>query len=267
MANRHISLPQVFADGDPQEWFQRFEICCTANEWDAQTKALKLPTLLEGEALAVWLDLSEADRKDYQVAKEKILAKMAPVGFVSLGDFHSRKLKPGESLSVFLHELKKLLGQAIPNLDTPTRDKLLLHQLLAGIPPNVSRQLRATGEVDDVEKVLQRAKLLMTIDREQQEQVATVQQEGSLSEVESLRQQVAGLSEQVAALTTRQVGSKSAPPICYRCNRPGHIQRNCPGLLRTRSCYACGTRGHMARDCPGNGRGVSMRGRGYPQKQ
>lgn len=38
--------------------------------------------------------------------------------------------------------------------------------------------------MDDVEKVLQCAKLLMTIDREQQEQVATVQQEGRLSEVE-----------------------------------------------------------------------------------
>ena len=41
---------------------------------------------------------------------------------------------------------------------------------------------------------------------------------------ESLREQVAGLSEQVAALTTHQVGSKSAPPVCYRCNRPGHVQ-------------------------------------------
>ena len=41
---------------------------------------------------------------------------------------------------------------------------------------------------------------------------------------ESLRKQVASLSEQVAALTTRQVGSKSAPPVCYRCNMPGQIQ-------------------------------------------
>lgn len=60
--------------------------------------------------MVVWLDLSGADQKDYEVAKENKLAKMAPVGFVLLGDFHSRELKPGGSLSVFLHEPKTLLS-------------------------------------------------------------------------------------------------------------------------------------------------------------
>ena len=48
--------------------------------------------------MVVWLNLSEADQKDYEVTKENKLAKMAPVGFVLLGDFRSRELKPGESL-------------------------------------------------------------------------------------------------------------------------------------------------------------------------
>ena len=61
---RHISLPKTFTSGDVSEWFKRFEICCTANEWNAATKALKLPTLLEGEALAIWLELSDDDQKD-----------------------------------------------------------------------------------------------------------------------------------------------------------------------------------------------------------
>ena len=53
MAYKHISLPQTFSAGDPTEWFGRYELCCTANTWDDDMKALKLPTLLEGEALAV----------------------------------------------------------------------------------------------------------------------------------------------------------------------------------------------------------------------
>ena len=53
--------------GDVREWFQRFEICCKANAWDDAKKALKLPTLLEGEALAVWLELSEAEQADYKI--------------------------------------------------------------------------------------------------------------------------------------------------------------------------------------------------------
>lgn len=70
MAERHISIPKPFAAGDIGEWFQRFEICCKANSWNDATKAVKLPTLLEGEALAVWLELSEGEQEEYKTAKK-----------------------------------------------------------------------------------------------------------------------------------------------------------------------------------------------------
>ena len=59
MAVHHVSLPKPFASGDAHDWFKRFDICCRANGWNAATKALKLPTRLEGEALTVWSDLEE----------------------------------------------------------------------------------------------------------------------------------------------------------------------------------------------------------------
>ena len=40
------------------EWFQKYEVYCNANDWNDKTKAKKLPTLLEGEALATWLELT-----------------------------------------------------------------------------------------------------------------------------------------------------------------------------------------------------------------
>ena len=52
-----------FVDGVAQEWFQHFEIYAV-NEWNDATKLLKLPTLLEGEALAVWLELSTESKAD-----------------------------------------------------------------------------------------------------------------------------------------------------------------------------------------------------------
>ena len=243
MASKHISLPQPFSVGDPTEWFQRFDICSKANVWEDATKALKLPTLLEGEALAVWLDLSEDDQKNYGTAKGKILERMSPASFVSLDHFHTRKIHPGESLSVYLYALKKLLEQAMLGLDASTRDKLILHQLLAGLPPLISKQLRASGQVEDLEEVMKRAKLLMTIETHE-DKVATVQPE--ISNVEQLRHQINLLSEQVAALTTQQSTGRS-PIMCYRCHQLGHIQRNCPTLQR--SCYLCGRKGHLAREC------------------
>ena len=91
-SNSHISLPKTFASGDVAEWFNKYEICCKANKWSDETKATKLPTLLEGEALTVWLELSEEQQSDYKQAKEKITDKIAPLKFEALDKFHKRRL-------------------------------------------------------------------------------------------------------------------------------------------------------------------------------
>ena len=66
MAERHVSIHKPFFTGDITERFQRFKICCKANSWNDETKAVKLASLLEGEALAVWLELSEEEQGDYK---------------------------------------------------------------------------------------------------------------------------------------------------------------------------------------------------------
>jgi len=76
-----------------------------ANEWSNETKLLKLPILLEGEALAVWLE-STKSMGDYATAKKSLISKMAPTKFVSLEEFHSHKLCPAEVIALYLHDLK-----------------------------------------------------------------------------------------------------------------------------------------------------------------
>ena len=81
-------------------------------------KAKKMPTLLEGEALAIWLDLSTGEQANYKEAKERITAPLAPMSFVSLDDFHARCLRPDKLLSVYIFNvLDTLVDHA----------KLLLH--------------------------------------------------------------------------------------------------------------------------------------------
>ena len=60
-----------------------------ANEWGDKLKAKKLPTLPEGEALAVWLELTTEQQGTYQTAKSKIVERMAPVHFVSLDELRA----------------------------------------------------------------------------------------------------------------------------------------------------------------------------------
>jgi len=78
---KHISLLKPFALGNPVEWFQiqRFEIYYRANDWDDEMKPKKLPMLLEGKALAVWLELTPEEQASYTTSKEKIVLRIAPV--------------------------------------------------------------------------------------------------------------------------------------------------------------------------------------------
>ena len=39
-------------------------------------------------------------------------------------------------------------------------------------------------------------------------------------------------------------------PLCYLCNKKGHIQRNCPTILAQLVCTKCKTKGHTSKDCP-----------------
>lgn len=206
-SSKHISLPRPLAEGDSTDWFLKYEICCVSNDWGNDLKAKKLPTLLEGEPLAIWLELSEEQRANYETAKAKIIKAMVPVCFVSLDDFRARKLRPNEALPVFFHELRQLLKQAMPEASEDTRKQLILHQFVSGLPANISKQLRATGEVNDVDAVMERAKLLMTM--EEPQKTAAIQ----TAEVQELKEQISHLTEQVAALSVK-TPRRSASVVC-----------------------------------------------------
>ena len=80
---------------------------------------------------------------------------MVPTHFVSLDDFCARKLRPNEVLPVFYHELRQLVKQAMPEVSKDTWKQLILHQFVSGLPANISKQLRATGEVNGVDAVME----------------------------------------------------------------------------------------------------------------
>ena len=174
MAERFTSIPRVFGNGDIEEWLQRYEICASANGWKEEEKALRMPTLLEKEAFAVYLELDEGIKKDYKEIKQALLHYFQPpeTRFIVLHEFESRKLLPGESPQEFLHSLKQLLTKAIPEMDMYAREQLLLHRFLSGLPSQYARNIRASSEVKDTNEALKRVKFLMLCQPE--ESVASV---------------------------------------------------------------------------------------------
>ena len=150
-------------------------------------------------------------------------------------------------------------------MQMPIHDRnCLIHQFLTGLLAEISKQLRAAGEIEELDKFVQCAKLLMTLT--QRENLAAVgRQKPNTNLVETLKEQVAALAEQVAALMANQQTTRQPNRLlCFRCNQPGRVQRNCPNM-RPRQCFACGRIGHLARDCrSGNKQGASRTGWGHP---
>ena len=114
----------------------------------------------------------------------------------------------------------------MPTLEAAGQKQLLLHQLIAGLPNSVSKQLRATGQTNDIDNVLERARLLLMMDK--QEHLAAMSEgSGKLTgELQHMQQQIAALTEQVALLTT--ASKPKTTPHCYNCQQPGYIQCQCP---------------------------------------
>ena len=54
--------------------------------------------------------------------KKKMIDKIKPMSFISLEDFHQHVLRPGEPLSLKVHELKQLLTQAMLDISDQTSE-------------------------------------------------------------------------------------------------------------------------------------------------
>ena len=84
---------------------ERFEICAAANAWQEVMMALKLLTLLEGEAFVAWLHITMKTRTDYAASKQALLDALRPTEFIAFTEFQSRKLCPAETVHMYVRQL------------------------------------------------------------------------------------------------------------------------------------------------------------------
>ena len=97
--------------------------------------------------MVCWLDSPAETKKIFKDVKRLLIEMLRPSGFAAFAEIQARKLRPGETALLYVHELKCLLEDAMPNLDADSQDRVLFQQLLAGLPDDCSRALRATPEI------------------------------------------------------------------------------------------------------------------------
>ena len=184
------------------------------------------------------------------------------------GQFPQAVTAPWGSLTVYVHQLKQLLTQAMPGIDDTARDQLLSHQFLSGLPKEVSKQLHPMGATDSLKTAVECAKVLMTVEQHSDATAAVKMQYAS--EFHQLQQQLTTLTEQVAALSVAQpsVSPGTLRKRCFLCNRVGHLQYSCPNQqprYDSHCCFICNESGHLWRVClQGNRQGAPAMGSSCP---
>ena len=141
--------------------------------------------------------------------------------------FAARRLRPGETVDVFLAELRKLAIQF-----GGMTERGLVCAFIPGLPEHAEKLLQATTRVDDlpISEILARARAI-------------------------LKDSFAGtrLAAAAAQLPGCQEKETTAPRRCCICQEPNHVARDClrrcesPRPRKSLTCYRCKRQGHFAR--------------------
>lgn len=200
---------------DVVEWFTRAEVLCKHNGVDL---AAVLPARLTGGAFAVWLQIPEEKRCTVVAVRDALYDAFAMDPLAAYDAYASRRLQPGESVDVYLADLRRLatLYGGVP-------DRALACAFIAGLPDNVRSTIRAgtRAEALDLPSIIARTRAVLSDERVSW--AAGAAREEASKEVQR-------------KLAVRQ--AKRPPPRCWSCGKIGHIARTCPNAKETASARA-----------------------------
>lgn len=208
-------IPEFSGDATQNvvEWLEKAELVC--NLRGIVHLESVIPLRLTGGAFAVYQQLPDADKKDSEKIKKALRTAFAVDSFIAYEQFVARRLQPGETVDVFLAELRRL---AVPF--GGLSDKALACAFVAGLPDTVKQLLRAGSRMDElpIDQILTRARAVLT------------DEVGVAAAVSAVRIG-AGAPVKRTAVTSGL--------LCFECNLPNHLARDC--LLRRK-----GRGNHMA---------------------
>ena len=188
-----------------------------------------LPLYLEGDAVALYMEMKEEDQNDISLIEARLKAAFTDGAFTAY-----RKLTmvrwAGECVNVCFNKIRQLAGLA--GFKGAGLERFTKLAFVTGFPNAISIELQQALKIKTLAMwdLLVRARVLTTGDQSQDMVTAVSSTRGGIA-------------------PAAKSGSISSV-ICHRCNSKGHIAKDCRKSW-TR-CFQCGEMGHCARDCSGN---------------
>lgn len=212
--------------GDVVQWLTKLELVAELRE--IRDVAKTLPLFLEGAAFAVYNEL-DSERKGSAASIKEALEKAFSTNPFQAYEQLCRRVWRDEPVDVYMTDLRRLA-----RLAGITSDVMLLRAFVVGLPPTVSRELRALPDVDKLplSSVVERARCLVA--------------ELVESPVVAVAQ---GGQRRAGCVPLSDV--PGGPKRCYRCGGP-HLMKFCRSPPGPVVCWSCGQEGHIAKQCEGN---------------
>ena len=236
--------------GDVVSWIKKVKLVAKLQN----VKQLEnfMPLYLEGDALALYLQLSEQEQANADLIEAKLLEAFTDSPFVAFRKLSSKRWD-GEQVDVFANELMRLGGLA--GFCGEALEKMVKLTFVNGFPDNVSCELQQTPNVMSVgmSELISRARILVH---------CRISDSVTAIAVDSNRE--TGNSNKIRRASKGQLEASRLEKGCFKCGGP-HLMRNCHvngGCPQQREiiCFRCRMPGHIASRCDqvqGNGQRVS----------
>ena len=245
-------------EGDVAAWIKKVKLVTKLKK--IPDLASFLPLYLEGDALALYMELDEGEQADAAVVEQKLLEAFSDSGFVAFAKL-THKRWTGEHVDVYANELRRLGGLA--GFKDGSLEKLVKLSFINGFPTNISCELQQVSGILDqsMSEILTRARVLTANKSDAVGAVAAnVGVSRTVTPIEMEPRSAREISQSGGTALREEVREFNGK--CFRCGGP-HMIRFCRERVKT-ICYNCGKAGHIASRCNQQNQGNSRRVTGAP---
>lgn len=223
---------QQFSTGDFNTFIRKFEILATAQEWNDETKKLKmLPIYFEGEAQEYYLSLPEATKTNFKDLCNGFRLRFRKNEIAIKAELTCARKMANETYAAFAVRINNLTSQCYHSLDVNAIKLITKDKFLDGIDPTMRKNVLLEKELVELDAIVEKCEWIQAVQKIEEAETHVVS-----AEEDKFKSVDARLDDIVEKLESLKLSSESINLVksntkkticCFNCGRNGHIAKNC----------------------------------------